>query len=301
MYEIKNVAISGATGNLGPSVLNGLLASGKFKVTVLTRAEPSSKTSFPPEVTVIPVDYTSAASLEKALAGQDALVSTIASLSVPAQKLLFDAAISAGVKRLIPSEFGSNTLNTKANALPVFRYKIEVREYLEQKVKAGAAVTYSYIITGPFLDWALQVGLILGIKNKKPEIVNGGDVYFSATSLPSIGRAVAGVLEHPAETKNRAVYVRDLDVTQNKILALAKKYAGEDGWEVTHVNTDDLYVEAQQDLKEGGSEWPLKFMKTAIFGKGYESQFEKDDNELLGIKGWTEEDLEVLVKQVVTA
>lgn len=50
------------------------------------------------------VDYTNFESLKKALEGQDALVSAVASLAVPSQMLLIDAAVKASVKRIIPSE-----------------------------------------------------------------------------------------------------------------------------------------------------------------------------------------------------
>ena len=111
MSTIKTVAIAGASGHLGPAVLNTLLAAGIFEVTVFTRV--SSNATFPSGAKVIPVDYASMESLTDALRGQDAVVSTLASVSLSAQFLMIDAAIAAGVKRFIPSEFGSNTYNAK--------------------------------------------------------------------------------------------------------------------------------------------------------------------------------------------
>jgi uncharacterized protein YbjT (DUF2867 family) len=82
--------------------LKELLKSGLFEVTVLTRE--SSNHKFPPEVKIAKVDYTSPESLAAALEGQDALVSAVATLAVLSQRLLIDAAVKAGVKRIIPSE-----------------------------------------------------------------------------------------------------------------------------------------------------------------------------------------------------
>lgn len=79
-----------------------LLKSGLFDITVLTRE--SSTHKFPEEVKVVKVDYTNLESLTKALEGQDALVSAVATLAVPSQRMLIDAAVEAGVKRIIPSE-----------------------------------------------------------------------------------------------------------------------------------------------------------------------------------------------------
>jgi uncharacterized protein YbjT (DUF2867 family) len=69
---------------------------------VLTREASTHK--FPEEVKVVKVDYTNLESLTKALKGQDALVSAVASVAVPSQRMLIDAAVKAGVKRIIPSE-----------------------------------------------------------------------------------------------------------------------------------------------------------------------------------------------------
>jgi putative NADH-flavin reductase len=87
---------------VGPAILRELLKSGLFDITVLTRE--SSTHKFPEEVKVVKVDYTNLESLTKALEGQDALVSAVATLAVPSQRMLIDAAVEAGVKRIIPSE-----------------------------------------------------------------------------------------------------------------------------------------------------------------------------------------------------
>lgn len=44
--------------------------------------------------------------LTEALKGQDAVVLTIGSAVIPEQQTVIDAAINAGVKRILPSEFG---------------------------------------------------------------------------------------------------------------------------------------------------------------------------------------------------
>jgi hypothetical protein len=128
-------------------------------VTVLSRI--GSKASFPPSVKVIPVEYSSVESLTAALKGQDAVVSTVGVDGLLGQSVLFDAAVAAGVKRFLPSEFGSDLSNPKAARLPVFGYKVATREYIEEKVKAGAGITYTYVINAPFLDWGIEVGFLL--------------------------------------------------------------------------------------------------------------------------------------------
>src|ERR1700726_2267026 len=106
---IKNVAVVGAAGNLGGVILDRLVASGKFNIKVLKRS--GSKSSLPAAMDVVEVDFTSLDSLKSALAGQDAVVSAVGMRGLESQLLLVDAAASAGVKRFIPSEFGSNLEN----------------------------------------------------------------------------------------------------------------------------------------------------------------------------------------------
>lgn len=148
---IKNVIVIGAGGNLGPSVLSALDAEPQFTVSILARQ--SSKSTFPPHIRVHRVgdDYPEAEVLE-AFKGQDAVVSTIASAGVVKQISIVDTAIKAGVKRFVPSEFVSDTLNQKAAALlpQIFKGKVETVEYLKKKQKEG--LTWTAFVTGQFFE-----------------------------------------------------------------------------------------------------------------------------------------------------
>jgi hypothetical protein len=286
---IRTVAVAGASGNLGPAVLNHLLAAG-FTVTALTRADSGS--TFPSAVKVIPVDYDSLDSLTTALKGQDAFVCTLATLAIGVQIRLVDAAIAAGVKRFIPSEFGSS--NPLARRLPVFADKVKVHDYLMQKVQEHGNEGFSYtcVYNSVFFDWGLKIGFLLG-----KERYDGGERKFSTTRLETIGKAVAGVLKHAEETKNRGVFVHEAVVTQNQLAVLSGKK-----WEAEDLSTGVLEREAYAEL---GKEQPnfqsamFGFIKKAIWGEGYGGEFTKVDNELLGISMMSEREIEQLVKEYV--
>lgn len=283
-----------ATGNLGPAILNQLLNAG-FKVTVLTRE--SSTHSFPSPVTVVPVNYDSLESLTNALKGQDAVVSTLASAAIATQLRLVEAAANAHVKRFIPSEFGSNTPTEKTRALPVFRDKAAVQDALKKEAASGR-LTYTLICTGPFLDWGLMVGLILNLKGKSVNLFDGGERVFSTTALPTIGKAVVGVLRHPDETKDRAVYVQSTATTLKHLAALGKKATGSEGWTETVVPIDELLDEAWTELKKpqpNPANFVMQFIKASIWGDGYGSHFQTLDNDLLGIQQLTDAELQGLV------
>jgi putative NADH-flavin reductase len=100
--QIRNVIVLGASGSVGPTIVDALVKAG-FNVTVLSR-ESSTKT-FPCGIKVIRTDYTRK-SLVSAFINQDTVISAISSVSTQMQISLIDAAIEAGVRRFIPSEYG---------------------------------------------------------------------------------------------------------------------------------------------------------------------------------------------------
>ena len=221
----------------------------------------------------------------------------LGALALPKQLLLVQAAINAGVQRFIPSEFGSNTSNPKTAQLPFCSDKIVVQDALKKEASAGR-LSYTIVNNGPFLDWGLAVGWIADAKKRNITLHDGGNRTFSATTLPAVGQAVAGVLKHPDETKNRVVYVQSTATTLKKLSSIGQKATGAK-WEENAASIDEQLNGAWAELK---SEKPnpevfvLKFINTSIWGEGYGSHFEKNDNALLGVKELSDSDLESLIK-----
>ncbi|KAI1328564.1 NAD(P)-binding protein [Xylariaceae sp. FL0255] len=284
MSAITKVALAGATGNLGPAILDQLLAAG-FQVTVLTRQ--SSTHSFPGNVSAKEVDYESVDSLTKALQGQDAIVCTLAHTALKLQLNLVEAASKAKVSRFIPSEFGSDTSNPKNAKLPVFAGKVTVGEALAKAAEKGD-ISYTLIRTGPFFDWGITHGLLLG--NTKEKIVtlwDGGERPFSTTTLASIGKAVVGVLKNPDATKNRGIYVHDAVLSPKKLHALAEKVTSTT-WQTKVVSIEDeLLPPAWAELKKekpDHSKLVIPFIVASIMGEGYGGHFQEVDNQVLGLE-----------------
>lgn len=132
-----------------PSILKGLTSSPhNYNVSVLSRQESSYKA--PEGVKLIKTDY-SPESLASVLKGQDAVVSAITTTAVLDQKKIIDAAIVAGVKRFIPSEYGVDTSDpVSLKRVPPLAFKNQIREYLESK---QGQIEWTSIYTGPFFDW----------------------------------------------------------------------------------------------------------------------------------------------------
>jgi hypothetical protein len=149
--HIDYIILVGAGGKLGPSILSAFTSDPHFNTTVLSRE--SSTSTFPLSVTIIKVSDTYPESeLLEAFKGKDAIISTIATSSAKQQELFIDIAIKAGVKRFVPSNFGSDVRNEKARViLPSFlKGKFDMVEYLKNKEKEG--LTWTSFVTGPFFD-----------------------------------------------------------------------------------------------------------------------------------------------------
>ncbi|KAK7985709.1 hypothetical protein PG996_005053 [Apiospora saccharicola] len=297
-YIIKNVAIAGAGGNLGKIVTPTFVSSGKFNVRVLTR-QGSSTASLPEGVDVVEVDYSSPESLQSALAGQDAVISLITTTAAMTQLALIDAAIAAGVRRFVPSEFGSNLANPKTRANPVFKHKVVTEDYLVEKAST-TDLTYTFFYNNAFLDWALRANFIVDFTRPNPQILDGGDKPFSATTMQSVADGLVGVMLHPEETKNRAVYIHDLVTSQNRLLELARQARPDRSWKPESVALDDLVAVAEKRMAQGnfGFETIGPFLKRAIADPECGGVFsdEQVDNELLGLKGKTDEFILELLK-----
>lgn len=142
----------------------------------------------------------------------------------------------------------------------------------------------------------MQVGFL--INPEKTRVFDGGDQLFSATSLYSVGLAVVGVLTHLEETKNRAVYIEDIRTSQNKLLAIAKKVVPGKPWEVEPVSLVDLRKLADERLAKGDLSALYDYLAIAIYGEGQGGLYTKLDNELLGVPGKTDADIEGYLKVV---
>jgi putative NADH-flavin reductase len=86
-----------------------LLSSNQPKFNVTAVARSSSTYEGPEALNVVKVDFNNHADLVQAMKGQDALILTISASPelAPTSIKLIDAAVEAGVKLIIPSEFGT--------------------------------------------------------------------------------------------------------------------------------------------------------------------------------------------------
>lgn len=82
----------------------------------------------------------------------DAVVSLVGHQGIQHERRMIDAAVAAGVKYFIPSEFGHDSSDpTVRSYLPIMVQKNAVMEYLKTKEKDG--LSWTMIVTGLWFDW----------------------------------------------------------------------------------------------------------------------------------------------------
>ncbi|KAL2800585.1 NAD(P)-binding protein [Aspergillus keveii] len=301
------VALVGATGNLGPAILQALVAA-SLETTVLTRVGSAHKVSIPSGseklLKVQEVDYNSHGSLVSALEPVDVVVSTLGFADLfNIQKKLIDASLEANVTRFIPSEFGNDSANALVRKLPLYADKIKTQEYLEGKAAQHAGFSYTFAYNNSFLDWQLQIGFMVNLKDHSATLYDGGDVPFSATRLATIGQAIVGIIQNQEATKNEHIYFHDIAITQNQLIDIAKRIDGKE-WSTTVVSTADVEQKSYEMLKSSDpaevANSALGFIARACWGAGHGGDFSsKVSNKLLGIPGMNTEDLEKLVREIM--
>ncbi|KAH9878821.1 hypothetical protein J1614_002255 [Plenodomus biglobosus] len=293
---ITKVALSGPTGNAGAAILDALVKSAKFNITVLTRKEGQT---FPSGVSVKVVDTNSVESITEGLRGHDAFVDASSGPDPTLPARFIEAAVAAGIPRMIPSEFSIDPQSAEA-CKPLIRHGKNQAFQLLQKYVAEGKITYSSISNGAFLDWNLRTGFInIDIFEKKVTYMNDGNFPLAWTLLSSVGNAVVSILSNPEQTKNKSFYISSIMKSQRQMVTLAKEVLGDDGWEESSQNMDEVLEAATAKMMAGqvdmGVIGDMVRWSTQVHQPRWEQQ---DDNKLLGVAQLSDDDLRKLIKDV---
>ncbi|KAK0649856.1 hypothetical protein B0T16DRAFT_325231 [Cercophora newfieldiana] len=284
---IKTVAVIGASGNVGAPVVQALLSAG-YTVSAITRT--TSTSTFPPSVNVIKADLTSLESLTSAFTGQDAVIATIAASEIGNQTLLVDAAVAAGVKRFIPSEFGHVAAKVTGGLGAMIAGKAKTAAYLDEAAKANLGFTWTGIATGPFFDWGIGSGFWgVDLKAKKVRVIDSGDELVSSSTLGFVGKSVVAVLQREEETVNKLIEVVEFTVSQNELVKVLEEKTGTK-FEVEKVNGKELGEKGEESLAKGdawGAFFDLLLAWNFTDGGDHAVKEEELANGWLGLKSQT--------------
>ncbi|KAI0888538.1 NAD(P)-binding protein [Annulohypoxylon maeteangense] len=228
MSTAVKVAIVGATGKTGSSIVNGLLASEtKFDITALAR--PASVDNEAHNalrnrgIHVVSADLTGPKEeLVKTLTGIDVVISCIVYNGLSDQIPLAEAAKEAGVKRFVPCDFSTPTTR---GVMTMHDQKSDILASVQRLY-----LPYTVIDVG---WWSLQgIPAVASGRTKHVvrELINvlpgDGTVPIAYTDLPDIGTYVAKIIVDP-RTLNRKVFAYTEVLSTNQVDELVEELSGE--------------------------------------------------------------------------
>ena len=247
----------------------------------------------------IKVDLSNESQLTAAFKDQDVVVSALPNPRLSSDKIWMSAAISAGVKRIVPSEFSTNLEKPLSRKLPIVTEKVAIRKYVEELASSGN-IEWTSIDNGPFFSPFIWTGGWMGpgISSKVTSLHDGGDKIVCTTSLERIGEAVAKALlpEHAEETKNKPIYVYSAAISERKMTSIVSKLTGIVFKENVQ-SIDDITKDAFAAHEKGDMSKNMVFYIPFCFGDGYGGDFRyMASNEMLGLKEMSDEELEGSIK-----
>ncbi|KAK2756650.1 hypothetical protein FQN54_005095 [Arachnomyces sp. PD_36] len=241
------IAVAGGRGNVGPHILDALIARNRHKIIILSRRT----TTEPPKPGIAEqkhVNYEDLDCLTAALEGVEVVISFIlpfADKDGLAQKTLIDASIKAGVRRFAPSEWalGPNSNN------PFYQMRNDIRRYLESVNSPKLQLEYTCFQPGLFLDYftyPMQSAKHMKItqhyidfETRQAILVGDGDQPVTFTLIDDLAQVVAGAIEYegawPADGG-----VAGWQTTPAELVRLGERLRGGQKFTIHRVNKADL-------------------------------------------------------------
>ncbi|KAG7090536.1 hypothetical protein E1B28_009645 [Marasmius oreades] len=248
------VFLVGATGNTGSSIAKALAQRPeKFDVKALVRPSSAHKNIVQelkslPNIEVILGDIVEddQKTLEVLLKvhNVDTVIVTTIPFQEDQQHNLFRAAKNAGVKRVVPSDFGPSA---PAGVMKYHDTKLQTRSFLIDN-----SIPHTFIQVGWWADamfpypHSIDLGHF-GVLGGK-QFYGPGDVKTAHTAKERIGDFVARIISDP-RTLNETVQTWDGEATLGESWALASKITGEDFDDYTRLSAEE--IEARIATSEG--------------------------------------------------
>ncbi|KAF7534133.1 hypothetical protein G7054_g6477 [Neopestalotiopsis clavispora] len=275
MSAFKSILLIGATGSIGSVVSEALAKDASFTLTLLQRA--SSAVKLPEKNKIISIaDSYPTEELIQAFKGQDVILNCMTSLSVMDQFRMIDAAISAGVKRYVPSEYGLNNMRPEAQELnAVFGAKGKVQEYLRARAAEGV-IEWMAISCGMWIKWSMAHDFLgMHVAERKFVFWDNGEGLFSCTTEENTAAGLIEALKRPEETKNTNVYLSDFAISQKQLLEAIERIQGVK-YATETIDSYALISEKQREVKGGSDLATFALIETGFVTGRYGGHLEEE-------------------------
>ncbi|KAK4496162.1 hypothetical protein PRZ48_012142 [Zasmidium cellare] len=315
--KLQKLVIVGASSKIAaPTVTHLLEKNPDLDITILSRAV--SRANFPesPRITVKKGDYDDEEFLAEAFKGQEAVMIVISIFAMEAQYKLIDAAAKAGVKWILPNEYGAD--NANPNFIKLHRDlttpKDDVLRYIEKLSGTYPGLKYIAVATGPWLDTSINAGLF-GISIRSRTYTRFPDAgYFSTTTKDQVGQGLAALLSLPINSTpesagldtwaNKFAYVASHRLNQDDLFAAIKRFSKttDDEWTIKEWTIAEREAKARKKLESGDIMGGADLAYCNYIGEGRGGDFEHKaapDRKLLGLQpGNLDEDVAAALAHV---
>ncbi|KAL6364516.1 hypothetical protein LRP88_01918 [Fusarium phalaenopsidis] len=234
------VAVAGGTGNLGRTIVEAIIADGKFQVVILAR-EANAEKEKQIGAKILPVNYADVDGLTKVLEDNniETVISTLNTMGVaePELNLITAADRAKSTKRFVPSIWGAKI----SDSFPIAKAKLAVTAALEK-----TSLEYTSWLIGYFADYYIAPHLpshmtilrvVIDMANNAAAIPGSGDVPVAFTYTVDLAKFVSASLSLPKWQPE--TYLVGDKLTWNQLLALAEAAKGTK-FSVTYDPVDSL-------------------------------------------------------------
>lgn len=230
----SKIAIAGASGFLGSAITKKLLEVPDIaQITILTRSKRTVGNFENPLVSIACVtSYDDTNNLAKLLHGHDLLISAIAGAAAGVvDALLVEAAVLAGVRRFMPSEYTVDVLHPHSidfAGTTILSTKLASAKKVEVLAIEGK-IEYTTLVPGAILDFWLSKAVegLLDLESRRVMLYDGGEHQVTGCSTEFIARSVCAIVTNlEDETKNRRVRVAEVNFTGRRLLSILEKVTG---------------------------------------------------------------------------
>jgi len=229
---------------LGSQVCAAVVASKKFQVKVLMRTETLEKNKTQIEsykangAEIVIGDISSVEDLTNAAKGCDTILSLVGGDTLAYEKNLIPAAKAAGVKRIVPSQFGIDVSQLPQGTV------LQGKTDLLNLIKAEG-FDWTSIVTGLFFDLKFSAATGFDHQNGTVTTVDGGVARYSATLIADIAKFVPEILASP-DSRNALIRIAGDTVTTAEAIRYFEEASGK-----KMVVKDRTLNDCKEELKKG--------------------------------------------------
>ena len=299
--HVENIVIVGAGGRSGQVMVKEIVKGGKHRVTAVTR--PDSENTMPAGLHKIEkVNYSDHSELVRVFTGQDVLIITMGVMAPKeSQTQLIDAAVEAGVRWIMPNEWGTDHANIQAGKDVLLGERIlAIHDYIE---KVGAGKTYWIsVCCGFWYEFSLagteaRYGFDFG--KKEVTFYDDGETKMNTTTWPQLGRGVANLLSlkilpdnendkrpYLSLFNNGSAYISSFFVNQKDMFDSVLRVTGDkkSDWKISHEDVQERYARGMKMMKEGQMVGFGILLYARMFYKDAPADFnDKVNNDTLGL------------------